>query len=434
MAVSRPLNLSKFAENGGVAAKPLIIDGIIYIGAMDTFFYAIDSKTGKKKWAYKTNGPILATAVSDEDAIYFTSFDNYLYAISFEGKLLWKFKTNGIIASSPRIMDTVVYFGSSDYNLYAVDTKTHAELWHFRTGDEIVSDPIIVDKRIYFGSMDSYFYCLGLNGNLIWKFKANDAILMGQAASDERGIYFGSADETLYAVDFDGNLRWGFRTAEQVYNTAIARDGRVYFTGRDRYFYCLDAKTGACVWKFRVEVHMFAPPVIRNSQIFFGAEKIYCLNMGGYKVWEIPLESIGIGMNGTVFKENVIFSCFDCNIRSITFDGKLNWIFRTNGVIAPLESFLQVLTPPKWDPRLFDPETVRRTVNFDPYAFSKDSGLKIYGGLDTTGIEAYAGIPRDIGAYMEKRGSAAAYIDKGKKKKTKLQEILEEQAKREFGV
>ena len=43
---SKPLDLSKVTENEGVMAKPLILDSTIYLGACDSYFYALDAKTG----------------------------------------------------------------------------------------------------------------------------------------------------------------------------------------------------------------------------------------------------------------------------------------------------------------------------------------------------------------------------------------------------
>lgn len=428
MQLNKPLDMSKIVENGGVDAKPLIIGDTIYMGAMDTYFYAINAKTGAKKWAYKTNGPILSSAAFDGKAIYFGSLDTHLYALSFDGTLLWNFKASGAIASSPAIRKGIIYFGSSDYNLYAVDTKAHKELWRFRTADEVVSDPIIVGNRIYFGSMDSYFYCLDLKGNIAWRFKANAPILMGCAAHDDNAIYFGSTDEHLYAVGFDGKLKWFFKTGEEVWNTATIHEGRIYFTCRDRYIYCLDTETGACIWKFRTEADPLCPPIIHKNRIFFGSDKIYCLNMDGNKVWEFYLDT-PFALNGSVWKGNIIFGANDCKIRSLTYDGQMNWAFRTNGIIAPVESWANVQNPPKWNPHLFEPEVVKRAVSFNPYAVSALTNEKIYGGTDTTGINAYIKERSDVGAYRRKGG----YIEKAKKKKV-LDEILEQQAKEQWGI
>ena len=54
--------------------------------------------------------------------VYFGSIDSYLYALDIKtGKEKWKFKTGDWISSSPAVANGIVYFGSSDGYLYAVE-------------------------------------------------------------------------------------------------------------------------------------------------------------------------------------------------------------------------------------------------------------------------------------------------------------------------
>jgi len=53
------------------------------------------------------------------------SYDDYLYAITPDGKLKWKFQTGYDISSSPAIgQDGTIYVGSSDRYLYAIQTTS----------------------------------------------------------------------------------------------------------------------------------------------------------------------------------------------------------------------------------------------------------------------------------------------------------------------
>ena len=53
--------------------------------------------------------------------VYFGSRDDHLYAVDIKtGKELWRFKTEYNVKSSPAISGGVVYFGSRDGHLYAL--------------------------------------------------------------------------------------------------------------------------------------------------------------------------------------------------------------------------------------------------------------------------------------------------------------------------
>ena len=76
---------------GSIDQKPAIANGVIYFGALDYYVYAVDCKTGKDVWKFKTNGPIMESSpVIINNVLYIGSFDSNLYAIDAingEGKI-----------------------------------------------------------------------------------------------------------------------------------------------------------------------------------------------------------------------------------------------------------------------------------------------------------------------------------------------------------
>ena len=91
-----------------------VVDGTVYIGALDGILYAINAETGKKRWTYQTNSSIKA---------------------------------------SPAIYDGVAYFGDSDGVFHAVDINTHEMKWQFQTEGEIISSANFAGDRVLFGSL-----------------------------------------------------------------------------------------------------------------------------------------------------------------------------------------------------------------------------------------------------------------------------------------
>ena len=55
-----------FKAGGPIVTSPAILDGVVYIAALDGHLYAIDQETGKEKWNFKSRMPI---ASSPADAI-----------------------------------------------------------------------------------------------------------------------------------------------------------------------------------------------------------------------------------------------------------------------------------------------------------------------------------------------------------------------------
>jgi outer membrane protein assembly factor BamB len=115
--------------------------GIVYFGAHDNNFYAIDMETGQEMWRFRAEnwvGDI--RPLVHECMIYFGSVDGNMYALSLkEGKPVWRFRTGGDIWSDAVCWNDLIIFGSWDCHLYAVDSKTGKEAWRFETSSKTQS-------------------------------------------------------------------------------------------------------------------------------------------------------------------------------------------------------------------------------------------------------------------------------------------------------
>ncbi len=80
-----------YVAGAGFETNPLIVNGVIYAGNRDGYFYALNAATGGLIWRYKTDGPILYSAAYKNGAVYFASNDAHAYALNAaDGSLVWK--------------------------------------------------------------------------------------------------------------------------------------------------------------------------------------------------------------------------------------------------------------------------------------------------------------------------------------------------------
>jgi eukaryotic-like serine/threonine-protein kinase len=64
---------------------------VLYFGAADGIFYAVNSTSGIQKWNYTTTSPIVTGAtVTSDGVIMFGSIDGNFYALNSSGKRRWK--------------------------------------------------------------------------------------------------------------------------------------------------------------------------------------------------------------------------------------------------------------------------------------------------------------------------------------------------------
>ena len=151
----------QFQAQRAVTSTPVVEEGMLIVGSMDSTVYALDTASGWPIWRFRTNRPVISSPVVHDGVAYIGSADEQLYAIELStGRKLWSYKTEGQIASSPALWQDAVYFGSTDGYVYSLDCAKGRLRWKFKTGGMVISSPTIVDGVVYIGSVDNHVYAL----------------------------------------------------------------------------------------------------------------------------------------------------------------------------------------------------------------------------------------------------------------------------------
>ena len=136
----------------GISALPAIgKDGTIYVGAWNSYFYALNPD-GTLKWKFETpaafEGVSSSAAIGADGTIYVGSNSGYFYALNPDGTEKWKFKgpSFGAILNSPAIgSDGTVYVGV-DTHLYAFSSEEEGMV---EEPEELIEPPKSKDEIIY---------------------------------------------------------------------------------------------------------------------------------------------------------------------------------------------------------------------------------------------------------------------------------------------
>jgi eukaryotic-like serine/threonine-protein kinase len=94
---ARKTMLWNFPTNARIEAGVAYQRGSVFCAACDGGVYRVDSETGKEIWHYKTpaseaSSAIYSAPVCTEDAVYFGSFDGYVYCLNIDnGQLMWRY-------------------------------------------------------------------------------------------------------------------------------------------------------------------------------------------------------------------------------------------------------------------------------------------------------------------------------------------------------
>jgi outer membrane protein assembly factor BamB len=312
---SMPTLLWKYKTNGSIVASPVIDNGLVLAGSLDSTLYALDLNTGKLRWKLPTLGAIRSSVCTLPKRLFLLSTDGILYRMEKDsGKVDGYFQTiTGFMgdrqhdfadyfSSTPVIQDSTIYFGVGEY-IYAISITNGYSQWTFKTGDAVHSTPAISNGKLYVGSFDGHLYSIDIKtGNLVWKFKTtgNYGFPKGEVSGNPvvigGNVFVGTRDYNLYAVDVRGGfsnwlkqfpLGWGL--------PVTANDSVIYVgTSDDRVLMALDNRTGMEYWKIDAGFNVLGGMAIGSEMGYFGtlAGKLKGIDLRTGKVkWTIELDS-----------------------------------------------------------------------------------------------------------------------------------------------
>lgn len=298
----------RFRTGKPIFSSPVISEGIVYAGGLDSILYAVEINSGKLKWKFKTGGEIRSTVCLYQQKLFLFSGDGNLYCIDrITGKLVWKFATKGNILgdrrydfadyyqSSPVVANGKVFFGAGDSRAYALDVVDGKLIWVYKTGAVLHATPARYRDRVFVGSFDGNIYALSQSsGELLWKFKTighryfPDGEVQGAPVVSNDVVYVGARDYNLYAIDaMEGSAHWR-KTFPFGWAMALTpRDSVIYVgTSDDRVFVALDGKSGKELWRTDVKFNIFGPCVYSKSMGYVGTlmGKLFGINLKDGKI------------------------------------------------------------------------------------------------------------------------------------------------------
>jgi serine/threonine-protein kinase len=117
----------QYTTNFIVYSSPVVANGVVYVGSLDSNVYALNAATGAKLWSYATGDDVWSSPAVATGVVYVGSSDNNVYALNAAtGAKLWSYTTGSPVSSSPAVANGVVYVPG--YYVYALNAATTALL------------------------------------------------------------------------------------------------------------------------------------------------------------------------------------------------------------------------------------------------------------------------------------------------------------------
>jgi len=156
-------------------------DGLIFVGGGygSYEFYALEAKTGKLAWMFKTGDDGPTAAVVKKSYVVFNTESCIIYVLKAKtGEKVWEKWLGDPLMSQPAIDDKYVYmaYPSNDgsHHLACMTLEKGEEVWDVRIAGDLISAPIINDGSVYITCFDGTVYRHKTkDGKLVWSQQKN---------------------------------------------------------------------------------------------------------------------------------------------------------------------------------------------------------------------------------------------------------------------
>lgn len=191
------------------APRPLLADGVVYVGAGDGGFNAVDAASGERLWRFETKGKIRSDAAISGDLVMFGSFDHRFYGLDrATGQEVWNKDSHGQVSSSPVMVGKKLMAGNRAGVLAALDPSSGESLWRMLFwGSAVESDAVPYGDLLYIGSSDMRrVSCLDpKDGRVLWRTDVFGCP-WGRAAVTEKNVFIGAVGCSPYEMRHLGSL------------------------------------------------------------------------------------------------------------------------------------------------------------------------------------------------------------------------------------
>ena len=304
-----PQLLWTFQAGDMIESTAAIVDGTVYVGALDGILYAIDAETGRKKWTYQTNSSIKASPAIHNGIVYFGDGDGVFHAVDINTHAMkWQFQTEGEIISSANFAGDRVLFGSYDGFLYCLNHENGALVWKFETEGYVHGTPGVwtqpasgsgdAKNFVIVTGCDSYLRVISIDDGIQTQQVDLGAYVAASPAISQNRVYCGTYGTEILGVALDtGEIAWRYRHPKRqfpFFASATLTEDSVIIGGRDKMVHALSRETGEPIWAYTSKSSIESSAVITGTRAFFGTTRglFIALNITtGESVWEFATGS-----------------------------------------------------------------------------------------------------------------------------------------------
>jgi len=270
-------------------------DGETAYVAMASHVYAVQVSNGTERWRFPEKPDakksfFAAPTLTDDGQLIVGGYDRILYSLSpSDGSINWTFEdSNDHFIGSAVAGNDMIFAPSSDYNLYALDMQGKL-VWKFTAEQALWGQPVIDGINVYFGSMDHKVYALNMKtGKLVWSSELDGSILGAVTLDSDGVLYAGTLGDSVFALDSSsGKTIWQQAVSSRIWSAPVIGNGNLYVGDQEGKIFSLAADSGKENWSIKPDGPVLGSPLLLADLVVIGTESgsLVAVDTAGKTAW-----------------------------------------------------------------------------------------------------------------------------------------------------
>jgi outer membrane protein assembly factor BamB len=276
-----------------------------------------------KKWSYDSKSSLLAGPSSAQQRVAIATMDGRIILLDYDGNIVWQFNMSGSKAGK---VERLFLENSEQSAIYSTPT-----LYDINNDKQF---------EVLCGSDSGYIYALNSDGKMLWSFKSNGPV-RGKIIFANGKIIFGSMDGFIYILNPNGALFARFDSKSKIESTPAVYLDNIIFGADDGIVRSIDFNCNL-LWKFKTNSQVTAEPTIaelyhRQHYVVIGStdKNLYCLTLDGKLEWIFETEGRiiskaevkDVNKDG---EQEIFFGSCDSKVYALRSNGKMMWSYHTD--------------------------------------------------------------------------------------------------------
>ncbi len=273
-----------------------VASGRVYGTTVQRDVFALDAKTGARKWTYSLGSPLelplCASPVVADNVVYAGTARSFAALDAATGTPVWRAKPMGndgdSCLGSPALGGGMVFDGFTwTKGLYAMDAKTGAQRWCMDAFADNNVTPVFAGGTLYAvgAAWNSGAYAIDAqDGRQKWKFMVGAGRLgFSSPVPSGKTVVLGSSDGRVFGLDADtGKQRWVYEAQgaparfsfapysqnKLVFSSPAVSGSTAYIGNSAGQFVALDARIGRELWTCDLGAPIVSSPAVSGNAVY----------------------------------------------------------------------------------------------------------------------------------------------------------------------